>query len=37
MTIPAESIPPGSYEIRAVARQGQTSSESKTTVNIEAM
>ena len=37
MTIPAESIPPGSYEIRAVARQGQTSSEAKTTVNIEAM
>jgi hypothetical protein len=35
MTIPAAAIPPGSYEVRAVAKQGDTTSESKTTVKIE--
>jgi VWFA-related protein len=35
MTIPAESIPPGDYEIHAAARQGSTTSEAKTMVRIE--
>jgi len=37
MTISAAAIPPGSYEIRAIARQGGTTSESKTAIKIEAM
>jgi VWFA-related protein len=32
MTIPAEAIPAGSYDVRATARQGSTSSVSSTTV-----
>ena len=35
MTIPAAAIPPGVYEVRATARQGESVSESKTTVRIE--
>jgi len=35
MTIPAASIPPGSYDIRAVVHQGNTSAESKTGVVID--
>jgi VWFA-related protein len=35
MTIPAASIPPGVYDIRATARQGGTSAETKTSVKIE--
>jgi hypothetical protein len=37
MTIAASAIPPGSYEVRATARQGDTVSEAKTAVKIEAM
>jgi hypothetical protein len=37
MTIPAASIPPGSYEVRATARQGDSTAETKTMVKIEAM
>ncbi len=37
MTIPAAAIPPGKYEIRATARQGDTSAETSLTVSIEAM
>jgi len=36
MTIPAEAIPPGSYEIHATARQGSAISTSTTTVRVEA-
>jgi VWFA-related protein len=35
MTIPAAAIPPGSYEVRATARQGDSTSEARTTVKIE--
>ncbi len=35
MTIPAEAIPAGSYDVRATARQGSTSSVSSTTVRFE--
>jgi VWFA-related protein len=35
MTIPAASIPPGVYEVHAVARQGSSNSESVATVRIE--
>jgi hypothetical protein len=35
MTIPAASIPPGNYDIRAVARQGNTTAEAKTGVVID--
>jgi VWFA-related protein len=37
MTIPAAAIPPGVYEVRATAKQGDTTAESKTEVKIEAM
>jgi len=37
MTIPAAAIPPGVYEVRAMAKQGDTAAESKTEVKIEAM
>lgn len=36
MTIPAAAIPPGTYEIRATAKQGDTADSSMTTVTIEA-
>jgi len=36
MTIPAAAIPPGQYQIRATARQGDTSSQATTTVEIGA-
>jgi hypothetical protein len=35
MTVPLASIPPGSYEIHAVARQGQSAAETSTTIRIE--
>jgi VWFA-related protein len=35
MTIPAESIPSGSYEVRATARQGATASSASTTILID--
>jgi len=35
MTIPAESIPSGSYEVRATARQGSTAAAASTMVVIE--
>jgi VWFA-related protein len=35
MTIPAASIPPGNYDIRAVAHQGNTTAEAKTGVVID--
>jgi VWFA-related protein len=35
MTVPAASIPPGVYEIHAVARQGASSQETATSVRIE--
>jgi VWFA-related protein len=35
MTVPAAAIPPGDYEIRAIARQGESTAEAKTTVTIE--
>jgi VWFA-related protein len=35
MTIPAESIPPGSYEIRATVKQGPTASSATTTILID--
>jgi len=35
MTIPAASIPPGNYDIRAVVHQGNTSAEAKTGVVID--
>ena len=37
MTIPAASIPPGSYEVHATARQSDSVAETKTVVKIEAM
>lgn len=37
MTIPAASIPPGSYQVKATARQGATSSETQTELKIIAM
>jgi VWFA-related protein len=37
MTIPAAAIPPGNYEIRATARQGETSAGKTIPVTIEAM
>jgi VWFA-related protein len=36
MTIPAASIPPGLYEVRAAARQGDSEAVSQTTVKIQA-
>ena len=36
MTIPAEAIPPGNYEIRAIAKQGKTESDSRTAIEIAA-
>lgn len=35
MTIPAEAVPTGSYEVRATARQGSTSAVSSTTIRFE--
>ncbi len=35
MTIPAGSIPPGSYEVRATARQGDSTATSATAIRIE--
>ena len=35
MTIPAESIPSGSYEVRATARQGSTAASASTAIRIE--
>jgi VWFA-related protein len=35
MTIPAEAIPAGSYEVRATAKQGSTSAVSSTTIRFE--
>jgi hypothetical protein len=35
MTIPASSIPAGEYEVRAIAKQGGTSSQAQTRVRIE--
>jgi hypothetical protein len=35
MTVPAASIPPGTYEVHAVAKQGSTTAETVTTVTIE--
>jgi hypothetical protein len=35
MTIPIESIPSGSYEVRATARQGAASSTAATAIQIE--
>ena len=35
MTIPAESIPSGNYEVRATARQGSTNAVSSTAITIE--
>jgi len=35
MTIPAESIPSGSYEVRATARQGTSSATASNTIVIE--
>jgi hypothetical protein len=35
MTVPAASIPPGTYDIHAVARQGDSKAESATTIRIE--
>jgi hypothetical protein len=35
MTVPVESIPPGSYEVYAVARQGESMAEASTAVRIE--
>jgi VWFA-related protein len=37
ITIPAAAIPPGSYEVRATARQGDTSAETSVPVSIVAM
>jgi hypothetical protein len=36
MTIPAASIPPGVYQVKATARQGGTESVAETDVKIEA-
>jgi hypothetical protein len=35
MTIPAESIPSGSYEVRATARQAASAASSSTMIAIE--
>jgi VWFA-related protein len=35
MTIPAAGIPPGTYDVRATVRQGGTTAQSQTTVQIE--
>ena len=37
MTVPAAAIPPGLYEVRATAKQGDTSSETSVPVKIEAL
>ena len=37
MTIPAAAIPPGTYEVLAIARQGDTAAESRIMVKIDAM
>jgi hypothetical protein len=37
MTVPAESIPSGTYEIHATARQGSSMAEANTTIRIEPM
>ncbi len=36
MTVPAAAIPPGVYQIRAAAKQGDTESVTQTDVKIEA-
>jgi hypothetical protein len=36
MTIPAAAIPPGVYQVRAAAKQGDTESATQTEVKIEA-
>ena len=36
MTIPAAAIPPGVYQVRATAKQGDTESATETEVKIEA-
>ena len=36
MTIPAEAIPPGKYEIHAIAKQGKTESDCRTAIEIAA-
>ncbi len=36
MTIPADAIPPGNYEIHAIAKQGKTESDSRTFIEIAA-
>lgn len=35
MTVPAASIPPGTYQVRATARQGESKAETSTSVRIE--
>ena len=35
MTIPAAAIPPGMYQVRAVAKQGDSESSTETSVTIE--
>jgi VWFA-related protein len=35
MTIPAGGIPPGTYEVRATARQGNSSAQAKTTMRLQ--
>jgi hypothetical protein len=35
MTIPAEAVPAGTYEVRATARQGSSSAVSSTTIRFE--
>jgi VWFA-related protein len=37
MTIPAAAIPAGNYDIQATAKQGDTTSETKTTVSIQSI
>ncbi len=37
MTVPAESIPPGVYEIHAIARQAGSTAEASTTIRIDPM
>jgi VWFA-related protein len=36
MSSPAESMPPGTYEVRAVVKQGETATEERAFVNVEA-
>ena len=37
MSSPAESMPPGEYEIRATVKQGDTTAEEKTTIKVESL